>query len=325
MPHLERQIKNPGLQTNETLHVIGVIQNTVRWQSRYRLYREWLKEMCATPNVKVHIVEATYGDRHPECNDDVLDFNYLEVRTHSEVWLKENLINLAVKNLLPSDWKYMAWVDCDVHFRNPDWAMATMQQLQHYNIVQPWRHANDLDFHGNIMNTWTSFGSLCASGKPMWHDKSKGDHYTYAHSGYAWACNRYFYENVEKLPDFNIVGAGDHLMAWACVNKVDATMPKHISAGYRLACEDWERKAFFACAGMVGFTPGRIEHAWHGSKVKRQYWSRWDILTKNHYDPSKDLSYDSQGVIRLSGHNKFKIEHAIMRYNRERQEDAIND
>lgn len=324
--HLVPQIRNPELETDSTLHVIGVIQNPVRYHSRYRLFRQWAKEMHQTKNVKLHVVEAVYGDRHPECRPHFNEYNYHQVRIHSEIWLKENLINIGVKNLLPKNWKYLAWVDCDVHFRDPHWALGTIHQLQHYNIVQPWQSANDLDFHGNIMNTWTSFGSLIARGKPIYHDKTKqGQGYEYGHTGYAVACTRYFFENVQKLADFNIVGAGDHLMLWSCVNKADSTMPKQISRGYREACEDWERKAFHATAGLVGFTPGRLEHHWHGSKVRRQYWNRWRILLENHFDPKHDLAYDSQGVLVLCGKNKYAIEHAVMAYNRQRCEDDLHD
>lgn len=323
--HLVSHILNSGLEENETLHVIGVIQNPVRFHSRYRLFRQWAKEMVATPNVQLHVVEAVYKHRHPECQPENGEYNYHHVKTHSEIWLKENLINIAVKNLLPSNWQYMAWVDCDVHFRDPSWALNSLHQLQHYNIIQPWQSGVDLDFHGNVMDTWTSFGSLCASGKPMYHDKSNA-YSKYAHTGYAWACTRYFYENVQKLADFNPVGAGDHLMAWACLKEVERTMPKAISRGYLLMCEDWQRKANYACAGLVGFTPGRIEHNFHGSKQKRKYWSRWDILTKakpHPYDPYTDIAYDSQGVMILVGSNKYDIEHNIMRYNRGRLEDGI--
>lgn len=324
MNHLVNHIKNPDLKSDNTLHVIGVIQNSVRWHSRYRLFREWAKEMVHTPNVKLYVIEATYKDRKPECRPEHNEYEYLEVNTSSEIWLKENLINIGVKNLLPSNWKYVSWVDCDVHFRDPSWALNSIHQLQHYNIIQPWQSASDLDFHGNVMHTWTSFGSLAASGKPMYHDKSRVNAgYQYGHTGYAWCCTRYFYENVGKLADFNIVGAGDHLQAWACINKVDSTMPKQISVGYRSLCEDWQRKANYACAGLVGFTPGRLEHHWHGDKENRQYWNRWDILLHNHYNPLTDIAYDSQGVLILSGTNKYKIEHGIMKYNRHRREDQI--
>lgn len=326
MNHIQSQIKNPALATNNTLHVIGVVQNPVRYHSRYRLFRQWLKEMLATPNVKVHVVEAVYGDRQAECDPktcDMGDFSYHSVKITSEIWLKENLINIAEENLLPKDWQTMCWSDCDIHFADSSWALNTIHQLQHYNIVQPWQSASDLDFYGNVMDTWTSFGSLCAKGKPMYHDKTS--QYTYAHTGYAWACTRYFYENVVRLADFNIVGAGDHLMAWACLDMVARTMPQTISQDYKDTCQRWADKASRACAKMVGFTPGRLEHSWHGAKVNRKYWSRWDIPVKNDFQPSRDLAYDSQGVLVLCGKNKYAIESAIMNYNRARNEDSIDN
>ena len=322
--HLNNQITHSTLLLNNKLHVIGVIQNAVRYHSRYRLFRQWVKEMLGNPNVVLHVVEATYGDRAPECapNADTGDYSYMQVKTDSEIWLKENLINIGVKNLFPRDWKYMAWVDCDVSFRNPDWAQATLHQLQHYNILQPWSDLVDLDYHGGIFGHFKSFGYLCANGKKKWHGKGK-DGYTYAHTGMAWACTRYFYENVEKLLDVCIVGAGDHHMAWGCVGNIRDTIHSGMPEEYYRHCEDWMRKAEKACAGIVGYVHGRIEHHFHGPKDRRNYWGRWDIVTSNKLNPETDLAYDSQGVLILCGANKYQIEHQVMTYNRNRLEDSI--
>ena len=155
----------------------------------------------------------------------------------------------------------------------------------------------------------------------MWHGKGK-DGYTYAHTGFAVACNRYFFENVGKLADFNIVGAADHMQAWARVGNVESTMPGDISPGYKTLCEQWQSKAERACGGLFGYTPGRIEHHWHGKKENRQYWNRWQILIKNNFNPMTDLAYDSQGLVVLCGKNKNAIEHDLMQYNRQRTEDG---
>ena len=323
--HLVNQIRNSKLAGNNTLHVIGVIQNAVRYHSRYRLFRQWVKHMLESENVVVHVVEATYGDRAPECAPENNEYNYVQVKTSSEIWLKENLINIAVQNSLPADWKYMAWIDCDITFRDPNWAQAAVHQLQHYNIIQPWSDAVDLDFYGAIHGHWKSFGSLCATRKKMWHGKGHNG-YDYAHTGYAWACNRYWYSNVQPvggLIPWCIVGAGDHHMAWACIGKINSTIHQGVVPGYFAACEAWQARAQFACAGLVGFLPGRIEHHHHGPKTRRGYWSRWDIIIKNKFDPQTDIAYDSQGVVVLCGSNKYAIEHDIMMYNRQRQEDSI--
>lgn len=322
--HIQSQICNPHLDGDSTLHVIGVLTNAVRWQSRYRLARQWLERMARYPNVKVYLVEGVYGHRHPEvadCCNPQHQIVYLE----SEIWLKENLINIGVRNLLPADWKYMAWVDMDVSFRDHGWALATIQQLQHYNIVQPWSHCTDLDHHGGIHQTFKSFGFLHATGKKKHHGKGMPG-YEYAHSGFAWACNRFFYENVEKLLDFCVFGSGDHHMAWSLLGKVKETIHTKVTAEYIEACEDWQRKALYATAHgvKVGFVHGRIEHFFHGPKERRQYWSRWSIPVDHKYNPKRDIAFDSQGVIQLIGSNKFAIERDVMLMNRARCEDSID-
>ncbi len=324
--HLVPHIKHHELTTDNTLHVVGVVSNPVRWQSRIRLARAWKERMERCPNVKVYIVEGIYGDRQPEIAES-LNHQHHVVRIDSEIWLKENLINIGVRKLLPKNWKYMAWVDMDVNFRDDGWALSTIHQLQHYNLVQPWSDALDLDFHGGILQHFKSFGYLNANNKPMHHGNRHGQQeYSYAHTGYAWACTRYFYENVEKLMDFCLVGAADHIMAWACLGKVRETINPNIGEGYIRMSEDWAKKAMRATSlgTKIGFTHGRIEHSFHGNKKNRKYWDRWKVLYENGFDPSRDCCFDSQGLITICGQNKEKIEHAIMSYNRARNEDDIS-
>jgi hypothetical protein len=319
--HLVDHIHNKQLDNDNTLHVIGVLTNYVRWHSRYRLARKWIAEMLATPNVKLYLVEAAYKDRKFEITD-AHNPHHLQVRTGSEIWIKENLATLAFDRLLPKGWKNAAWVDMDIHFRNPNWAQEALHQLQHYDIIQPWSHAVDLDAYGGIHGSYTSFGYLCANNLPMHHGKGKVG-YTYAHSGFAWACTRHFYENIRELIQFCIVGAGDHHMAWGCLGKIRETIHKGMCPEYYEMCDEWQRKATRACNKLVGYSHGRIEHMFHGPKERRQYWNRWEILERNKFNPKTDLCYDSQGVLQLCGTNKVSLEHDIMRYNRQRIEDSI--
>lgn len=320
--HLVSHHRNKELKSDNTLHVIGVIQNSVRWHSRYRLFREWVEEMIKTPNVELHVVEAVYGDRHQECNPvGPANYNYMAVKTTSEIWLKENLINLGVKYLLPKNWKYLCWSDTDIHYRNHNWALDSIHQLQHYHIIQPWKDALDLSSDGGVMQHFTSFGyysAKCIPQAPSVHNPYKRP---YGHTGFSWCATRYFYENVEKLLDFGILGAGDAHMAWACVGGVQGTINQQMQDGYKHLANLWQERAQYACGGLVGYTPGRIEHFFHGAKQNRKYGSRWQILVKHKFDPMKDLKYDHQGVLKLKG--KKKLEHAIMRYNRERHEDDL--
>lgn len=331
--HLQNSIRHPELKSDNTLHVIGVISNPVRYHSRYRLFHQWAKEMVNTPNVELHVVESVHGDRMAECYPEVVEgeapsYNYLSVRTSEEIWLKENLINLAVRHLLPKDWKYVAWVDCDIHFRNPGWALESIHQLQCYQIIQPWSDALHLSFDGGILEHSQSLGYRCAKGmKIAAHNKPKhvtiDDVYGSGHTGFAWACTRYFYENVEKLIDFAILGSADANMAWGCLGDIQQTVNGHMSKGFKEAMNRWQKKAVRACHKLIGYTPGRIEHNFHGPLRGRGYSSRWQILVKWQFDPFEDLRYDAQGIHHLVG--KPGLAQAIMKYNRSRIEDSIEN
>lgn len=318
--HLQNHIKHNDLVSDSTLHVIGVITNPIRYHSRYRLYNEWQEAMIKTPNVKVYTVEAAFGDRHHEITTSDNNQN-LQVRSKQEIWIKENMINLGVKHLLPQKWKYMAWVDCDVFFRDPNWAIETIHQLQHFPVVQPWQDCLDLGFHGNVFQHFKSFGYQHQRRIPK--QKWPGDYYQYAHTGYAWACRRDFYENVQNLMDIGILGSGDHHMAFAMIGEVKDTVHKKMSGSFLRRCNEWQDRAMRITHGEVGFTNGRIEHQFHGPKKRRKYRERWQILIDNKFDPDLDLMYDSQGLLNLVG--KPALLQDIHLYNVQRLEDSIEE
>lgn len=310
------------LQKSNVLHVIGVISNPAMYHSRYRIFREWYKEMSNTSHVKLYIVEAAYGDRKHEVTEDN-NSSHLQIRTTQDIWIKENMINLGVERLLPDDWKYVAWVDCDIFFRNPNWAIETIHQLQHFSVVQPWQQCIDLGHAGNILTTFNSFGYIHQRGdrKQRW----SGEPYIYAHSGFAWACTRKLWENMrgKGLLEHCILGSADHHMAWAFIDDVKSTIHNKMSKSYFRLCEEWQKGVNKITYGEVGYTSGRIEHMFHGPKNRRYYRERWQILIDNHFDPDDDLVYSEEGVIYVTG--KPKLVHDIRKYNRSRQEDSIED
>src|ERR1051325_4029452 len=222
--HLHPHIKNTELRSDNTLHVVGVVSNPVRWQSRIRLLRKWLADMAMTPHVQVYVVESIFGDRQSEL-DGLPESNHLQVRTNSEIWSKECLINLGVRRLLPRDWKYLCWCDVDIHFRDNGWAQETLHQLQHSHVVQPWQTCADLSYDGAISQTHTSFGWLCQQGVKL-HPAGKAKSYwgNYGHPGFAWSCTRTWYEYVSGLIDCCILGSGDIAMAYAMIGNVDLTI-----------------------------------------------------------------------------------------------------
>lgn len=319
MNHLVNHIQNSQLINSNTLHVIGVVSNPMRFHSRYRIFREWMKAMENTPNVKLYIVETAFGDRDFEITEKN-NPRHLRLHTNSHIWTKENTINLAARYLLPKDWKYVAWIDGDVFFDKEGWALETIHQLQHFNVVQPWSECLDLNFHGGVMQTFKSFGYVdqCGHRKQM----HPNEPYTYAHSGMAWAVTRAFWEATCGLMDFSILGSADHHMAFGTIGNVVNTIHKGMHANFFKRCVEWQFRAIRFSGMEVGYVPGFIKHKFHGKKVNRKYRERWQILIHFKFDPDADLDYDTQGLYRLVG--KPGLEKAIRHYMLERNEDEIS-
>ncbi len=338
--HLVNHIKHGELRTDSTLHVVRVISNPVRYHARYRLARMQEEFLETCPNIKLYTVEAAHGDRCHEIVEKLND-RHLLVRTNTEIWIKENMINLGVRHLLPREWKYVAWIDGDVIWNNKMWGLEAIQQLQHYQIIQPWTDALDLGRWGNILNHFKSFGhqDYCQFEMRMANETNgtrhsakhgtpcssvpHGDYRRFGHTGFAWACTRRFWENVGGLMDFCILGSADHNMALACVDAVDFSIHKAMPEGFKIKCHEWQERAIRVTHKRVGATHDRLEHFFHGPKKRRYYTERWKILIHFKFDPTKDLMYDDQGLIHLIG--KPDLERAIMHYNRSRHEDSVEE
>lgn len=306
------------LLTDSTLHVVAVISNPARYNSRYRLARKFIAEMRATPNVQLHVVELAFGDRHHEVTAGDGQLSELQLRSDAELWHKENLINIGVRDLLPRDWKYVAWVDADVAFSNPHWALETIHQLQHYPVVQPWTQCLDLGPGGNVLRVHDAYCSLVERG--VRRQRHSGEPYKYGHSGYAWACTRAFWENVHGLMDFPILGSADHHMAWAMTGEVRYSVHEGMTAAFKRRCNEWQELAFRETCGRLASVEGHLTHAFHGSKRQRYYRERWQILVDGQFDPDKDLRRDASGVLYLVG--KPRLAEEIRRYFRSRHEDS---
>lgn len=317
-------INRHDLVSDSTLHVVAVVSNPARYHSRYRLFREFAQAMVATPNVSLHVVELAFGDRHHEVTGsaEAAPFaNALQLRSDRELWHKENLINLGVRHLLPTNWRYLAWVDADVHFQNQNWALESLHQLQSYPVVQPWSECADMGPNGNVMQMHRAFASLVM--RNVRQQAHKDEPYPYGHSGFAWAVTRRFWENVGGLMDFPILGSADHHMAWAMIGDVDKSVHQGMSASFKRRCHEWEACAHRETHGHLAYVPGLIHHRFHGSKKDRRYRERWQVLVEHAFDPDKDLRRDAQGLLYVAG--KPHLEEAIRRYMRQRNEDSVDE
>lgn len=287
--------------------------------------------MIRTPNVHLTVVEAAFGDRHHELSPDADLYDHVKLRTSSESWIKESMLNIGYRSVIGKypQAKYFAMIDMDVFFRDPNWALESIHQLQHFDVIQPWQDCADLAPHGGISRHFRSFGFQHQKRSPKQKHPTQ-TYYEYAHSGFAWCYTRRFLENMigaggsnGPMMNWAILGSADHHSAFACIGETKDTIHRMMHPSFFRKCYEWQDKAMMITHGEVGFSTGRIEHKWHGMKSRRYYRERWQILVDHKYDPDKMLMNDPQGLTILIGNNK--LEQAIRLYNRSRMEDGIDE
>jgi len=308
----------------DTLHVITMISNPVRYGSRYRLFREFEHRVLAA-GAKLWVVEVAFGER-PHAITGAENPQHLQLRTSTELWHKENALNLLIARL-PTDWRYMAWVDADVLFARMDWAAETVHQLQHYAVVQMFSECMDLSPNYEFLPTehggerQPSMLRQHVHGT-SWGGKPYGKHA--GHCGYAWAIRRDAFDTLGGLIDFSVCGANDHHMARGLIGDISLSVNAKCSPGLKSALAQWGQRAK-AIRGNVGYVPGAALHYWHGAKKNRGYIDRWQILANSQFDPAKDLRRDWQGLYQLHDDGSprmVRLRDDLRGYFRSRDEDG---
>lgn len=338
----------------EPLYVITPVFNPIRFKARPKLYDRFQKHVVDAGAV-LYTIEAAYGRRQfaidhiaphkeparaPALGDELLAncnhddqrrglHRYIACRTRSEIWLKENLINLAATRL-PSDWKYLAWIDCDVHFLRPNWVGECIQQLQHYSFLQMFSHAVDLGPNYEMLPASRhreSFMSAYLAGHQLptrgYYKKKIADVW----SGLAWACTREAWEATGGLIDFAIHGGGDWHMSFALIGQARYGLRRDLHPNYKRRVLAWEARCERHIRRNVGVMDGTVAHGWHGKKADRRYAERHKMLADLQFDPDHDLKYDAQGLYQLVDHGdvrSIKLRDVLRMHARARNEDSID-
>lgn len=315
----------------ETLHVVTMITNPVQYKSRVQLYEAFAEYMKGFANIVFWTVEGKYPGREYQVTDANNPF-HLQLELEHELWHKENLLNVLIKDKVTAmfpDWKYVAWVDADIQFARPDWAEATIKKLQEHPVVQMFTECMDLSSRFEAVPHGYDSG-IMTSCILKWHQNGlkPTDGYTRftGHYGYAWAITREAYEDLEGLMDCNIVGSADYLMVHAFLGEImDAVNPSY-TPGYREYCRQFgERAKKMRQRGVPGYVDAMLMHYWRGPKNKRGYSERQRILDQYRFDPARDLVYQPNGALRWHTENP---EHApdlkweMENYFRSRDEDV---
>jgi len=299
------------------LNVILVISNPCMYMRRFTLLKEFVDRFEREESrVRLFIVELIYTDMNQTTYyvTNASNPQHLQIKTMTPIWHKENMINMGVKKLLPSDWKAFAWIDADIAFESPTWVLDTLKLLNgSYNVVQLFSHTVDMDRDGETLHYHSGFAYSFIKKKQFIF---KG--FDYWHPGYAWAMTRNTYETLGGLYQEGILGSGDKIMALSFLQKVHYMNDSRFHRDYNESKLKYQEKAK---GFQLGYVPGIIRHYFHGTKENRKYLERWEILMRHQYSPYNDLRVDNEGILVPSETMSETMKADILAYFKGRKED----
>jgi hypothetical protein len=299
----------------DKLHVIMVISNPCNYAIRYILAKEFIRRMKEEEHVILYIVELAYGNQEHHITESNNE-RHLQLRTDQiPIWHKENMINIGVKKLLPPTWKAFAWIDADLEFDSPSWALDTLKILNgSKDIVQLFSNVLFLDENGDTEIIFTSFGY-----KYLKESKQNNDSnlLSYWHPGFAWACTRKLYEKIGGLYEYAITGDGDGYMVY-CLSSLPRS--EILSNDFKESLQTFENKII---GSRIGYVPGIVQHHFHGTFKNRHYDQRQKMLLKYNYSPTEHLTKDKNGLLIPTDKFPIELKNSILNHFQSKNEDNI--
>jgi len=268
------------------------------------------------------------------------------------MWQKERMMGIALESL-PAHVKYVAWIDCDVLFRNARWKEDARKRLESCAVIQLFDEVAyaDADESQRLIRTE---GRDCATAETQnWPrresylailDRLKDGIVAYDLDrrfqpdqtnsynimsrpayGFAWAAPVAFLHEI-GLYDRCIVGGGDLLFSYAVAGLSQQLIDNHKTAGWAFYgdCDSyrrWAARAADACAGRLGHIGGQIVHLFHGTLKERQYKSRIDGLVSFGLDLDRDIGAEP-GQLWTWQRDRDALNAYFMTYLRGRNEDG---
>jgi hypothetical protein len=286
------------------LNTIIVYYNFCNYKSRYEVAKKFIDKYNNTLNL--YIVELILENQNFEITNEN-NKNHLQLKTKYFLWYKENLINIAINKLLPKDWQYVSWIDCNLEFENEDFIEKTLDKLQQYDFVQMFSMIKYCDINNNIIETYKSFiysvfTECDLSSKP----------------GGAWACTKKGYEKIGKLFDVSLCES-DCILAHALGLKQNYY--KNKKSEYVKLIDGYIQNIINNNI-CVSFANNILLYHWHGNQENRNYHIfRKNMIMKYNYNPEIHIKYNNEDLIIPTMDCPFGLLEYIEKYYYSRKED----
>jgi len=289
----------------------------------------------------LYLVELAYGDRPFEVTEEE-DPLAVRLRTDTEIFHKENLVNIGVTHF-PANWKYGGYCDGDFHMSRFDFALEAIHMLQHHEMVQLFSNYADLTpatatshlghrmYRNNSSFAWNYLHQK--EFKQLKLEQSATDPY-YGQPipkgvfpfgfppgapGGAWAWRKEAFNTVQGMLETCIMGSADWWQAFGLIGQVSMLRGDESIRSYNDDIRNWQKRAK-ALTANIGCVDNFALHFYHGASSNRAYGTRESILLEHKFDPRFDITKDWQSVWRWTG-NKPQLRDAVRKIFLNRHED----
>jgi len=294
MSYFRKRKEDGVFEINKTLQdmaVVSVFYNWANFNSPVRNLNNFIRQMEAD-EIPLYGVELSLNgkfvtEKYP---------NWIKIKVGREniCFQKEACINLLEK-FIPENYTKIAWVDCDIFFKNKNWYADASDTLASYKVIQLFSKEIFTNKLGYEIN---SIPCLLSVGGPNAEVESRRYLGT---PGAALAARRDLWKKGGGLFPFSFMGGGDSVFMYSLYNNMS---DKNINraSGQQKKFKfylDWLEKVRNYVDCSCSWIDGNIVHAWHGDRENRQYTSRHDISDTVNWQ--KTLCLDERGVIQLNG------------------------
>ncbi|MFT4326222.1 MAG: hypothetical protein ACMXYK_01850, partial [Candidatus Woesearchaeota archaeon] len=305
-----------------TFYAITTFYNPFNEDIKYQNYNIFRKKL-QKQHIKLIAIELSFNNNPFELKKNDADI-VMQIKGNDKniLWQKEALLNIGLNNL-PKDCDKVAWLDCDIIFKNNNWVKETSKLLETYVLVQPFDTVirlkkNKINMSNQeISKTKLGLGNGYKSKSVAWTVHTYGrvarmiKPKEAGHTGFAWAARRECLEEI-KFYDRNIIYTSDTLMADAFYGLPYSNYVGTSQKGFN-DYKIWAKKAFKHVNKSVFFTQGTILHLWHGEVYRRKIIGR-NFLSKYNFDPKRDIKKNAKGIWEWSNPEKKTLQKKVLSY-----------
>lgn len=215
----------PSYMPCDELWVVTTYYNPAHFRTKRVNYERFAAPIRAA-GIPLVIVECAFGEEPFELEGGP---EIIQVCGRDVMWMKERLINLAIARL-PSHVTKVAWLDADILFENPAWAVRTAELLDRYPLVQPHDRVGRmargrLSFSGRTRRSFA-----CQLQRRSESARLGGA--AHGQPGIAWAARREIIAQ-HGLYDAAIIDGGDELFAHAAGGGLNVPCVRGITGAYQ--------------------------------------------------------------------------------------------